>query len=260
MAWRAEHNRVSESLANAKREYEKRKRSELRKEQERERMERLRLEEQAEQKRLKAKAEEERKEKEHRKRESKRMDEDAAVAVRTKALGKDRFLRTYWWGIGGVKGAVYVEDLKGNWGVLTARREVDALVDALHVWGVREKALKQNLHRRIHTIHAEFRKRAREEDEELPGAEASGGANEPLRRLGRRARGRIRAARRDATVRRDALRRGGDGGGAPLRRHRGAHGRVAVARDPRDAAPVPDPPRVCPGRCSRSRRRCTTCR
>jgi len=174
MAWRAEHNRVSESLANAKREYEKRKRSELRKEQERERMERLRLEEQVEQKRLKAKAEEERKEKEHRKRESKRMDEDAAVAVRTKALGKDRFLRTYWWGIGGVKGAVYVEDLKGNWGVLTARREVDALVDALHVWGVREKALKQNLHRRIHTIHAEFRKRAREEDEELPGAEASG--------------------------------------------------------------------------------------
>ena len=165
MAWRAEHNRVAAQLELEKREYEKRKRSEARKEQERERMERMRLEEEAEAKRLKAKQEEDRKEKEHRKREAKRMEEDAAVAVRTKSLGKDRHLRTYWWGIGSIRGAVYVEDAEGEVGVYTTRAEMDELMDALHHWGVREKALKQALHRRIHTIHAEFRKRAREEED-----------------------------------------------------------------------------------------------
>ena len=165
MAWRAEHNRVAAQLELEKREYEKRKRSEARKEQERERMERARLEEEAEAKRLKAKQEEDRKEKEHRKREAKRMEEDAAVAVRTKSLGKDRHLRTYWWGVGSIKGAVYVEDAEGKWGVYTTRAEVDELMHALHHWGVREKALKQALHRRIHTIYAELRKRARDEED-----------------------------------------------------------------------------------------------
>ena len=31
----------------------------------------------------------------------------------------------------------------------TTRAEMDELMDALHHWGVREKALKQALHRRI---------------------------------------------------------------------------------------------------------------
>jgi hypothetical protein len=173
MAWRAELNKVSNQLAIDKREYEKRKRAELRKQQEKERMERLRREEAEEAKRLKAKAEEERKEKEARKKEAKRMDEDAAVSVRTKSLGKDRRHRTYWWGVGGMKGVLYVEEVDGAWGVLSTRKEVDQLMDALHAWGNNERALKQALQRRVHTIHAEFRKRARAgeengDDEESP--------------------------------------------------------------------------------------------
>ena len=171
MAWRAELNKVSNQLAIDKREYDKRKRAELRKQQEKERMERLRREEAEEAKRLKAKAEEERKEKEARKKEAKRMDEDAAVSVRTKSLGKDRRHRTYWWGVGGMKHVVYVEDIDGTWGVLAERKQVDQLMDALHAWGNNERALKQALQRRVHTIHAEFRKRARAEDENGDGGE-----------------------------------------------------------------------------------------
>ena len=165
MAWRAEHNKVSAQLEIEKREYEKRKRAELRKQQEKERAEKLRREEAEEAKRLKIKADEERKEKEARKKEAKRIDEDHAVSVRTKPLGKDRADRTYWWGVGGMKGVVYVEDVGGNWGVLSTRKEMDELMDALHSWGNHERALKQALHRRIHTVHAEFRKRARTADD-----------------------------------------------------------------------------------------------
>ena len=102
------------------------------------------------------------------------MDEDAAVSVRTKSLGKDRRHRTYWWGIGGVKHVVYVEDVDGTWGVLAKRKEVDQLMDALHAWGNNERALKQALQRRVHTIHAEFRKRARAEEENGDGEEPCG--------------------------------------------------------------------------------------
>ena len=172
MAWRAELNKVSNQLAIDKREYEKRKRAELRKQQEKDRVERLRREEAEEAKRLKAKAEEERKEKEARKKEAKRMDEDAAVSVRTRSLGKDRLHRTYWWGVGGMKGVVYVEETDGAWGVLATRKEIDRLMDALHAWGVNERALKQALQRRVHTIHAEFRKRARAEEENGDGEES----------------------------------------------------------------------------------------
>ena len=177
MAWRAELNKVSNQLAIDKREYEKRKRAELRKQQEKDRVERLRREEAEEAKRLKAKAEEERKEKEARKKEAKRMDEDAAVSVRTRSLGKDRHHRTYWWGVGGMKGVVYVEETDGAWGVLATRKEVDRLMDALHAWGNNERALKQALQRRVHTIHAEFRKRARAEEE-------NGDGEEPTRHAG----------------------------------------------------------------------------
>ena len=92
--------------------------------------------------------------------------EDNAVSVRTKSLGKDRNGRTYWWGVGGEKGVVYVEDVDGKWGVFSERTDLDSLMEALHVWGANEKVLKQNLQRRVHTIHAEFRKRERREEEE----------------------------------------------------------------------------------------------
>ena len=50
-------------------------------------------------------------------------------------------------------------------------------MDALHAWGNNERALKQALQRRVHTIHAEFRKRARAgeengDDEESPSGVA----------------------------------------------------------------------------------------
>jgi len=171
MAWRAEHNRVAEKLANDRREYEKRKRSELRKEQEKERMERQRIEDEEAAKIAEEEAKEKAKERELRKKETTRMAEDAAVAVRVHKLGVDRDHRSYWWGIGGSKAAVYVEDIQGHWFVLDTRDEIDDLVEALHSWGTKEKKLKAELARRSHTIAAEFRKQARErEDAEADSA------------------------------------------------------------------------------------------
>jgi hypothetical protein len=169
MAWRAESARMSQQLAVDKREYEKRKKAEARREIEREKFEKMRVLEEAnretkreEAKRDEAKRAEEAKEKLLRKKETGRMAEDARVAVRVKPLGQDRHHRTYWWGVGGVKAAVYVEDAGGMWGVLSTYKEVDALVDALHHWGDRERALKHALARRVHTLAAEFRKEAKE--------------------------------------------------------------------------------------------------
>ena len=171
MAWRAEHNRVSQQLEAARREYEKKKRSEARKVLEREKMERMRLEEEEEQKRQELERIEKAKEMEARKKEEKRMQEDSDVAVRVKSLGQDRDRNTYWWGIGGVKAALYVEDIDGKWFVYTTRQEVKELMDALHHWGIRERKLKQELKRRVVTINAEFRRAARElEDAEADAA------------------------------------------------------------------------------------------
>ena len=171
MAWRAEHNRVSQQLEAACREYEKKKRSEARKVLEREKMERMRREEEEEQKRQELERIEKAKEMEARKKEEKRMQEDSDVAVRVKSLGQDRDRNTYWWGIGGVKAALYVEDIDGKWFVYTTRQEVKELMDALHHWGIRERKLKQELKRRVVTINAEFRRAARElEDAEADAA------------------------------------------------------------------------------------------
>ena len=181
MAWRAEHNRVSQQLENARREYEKKKRSEARKILEREKMERMRKEEEEEQKRLEAERLEKAKEMEARKKEEKRMKEDADVAVRVRPLGQDRDRNTYWWGIGGVKAALYVEDINGKWFVYTTRQEVKDLMDALHHWGVRERKLKQELKRRIHTINAEFRREAREREDAAADAARRAASGYPKR-------------------------------------------------------------------------------
>jgi hypothetical protein len=136
--------RVTAQLAADKREWDKRKRAEARKEQEKEKFEKMRVEEEAreaerkvERKVLEAKKEEETRDKEARKKEAVRMQEDARVAVRVKPLGQDRHHRTYWWGVGAIKAAVYVEDTQGMWGILSTRKEVDALFDALHLWGTK---------------------------------------------------------------------------------------------------------------------------
>ena len=259
MAWRAEHNRVSESLANAKREYEKQALGASQGTGARAHG--------APAPRGAGGAEATQgqggggaKGEGAPQRESKRMDEDAAVAVRTKALGKDRFLRTYWWGIGGVKGAVYVEDLKGNWGVLTARREVDALVDALHVWGVREKALRakpppSDPHDPRRVSQARARRTRSSRARRLRASERA------ARRLGRR-------APADESAPLDATRRFAETLCAAAETA-AAHRFPTAPRGPRTGRCGAGSARRCasarpaaslPGRCSRSRRRCTTCR
>ena len=144
-------------------------------------MERMRKEEEEEQKRLEAERLEKAKEMEARKKEEKRMKEDADVAVRVRPLGQDRDRNTYWWGIGGVKAALYVEDINGKWFVYTTRQEVKDLMDALHHWGVRERKLKQELKRRIHTINAEFRREAREREDAAADAARRAASGYPKR-------------------------------------------------------------------------------
>ena len=179
MAWRQTHNKASERLAVAKREWDKRAKAEQRRVTDKERADKFKLEEAEEQRKQKAREEAELEEKEQRKKETKKAEEDNAVSVRTKSLGKDRHARTYWWGVGGMKACVFVEDVDGGWGVFNTKNEVDTLMNALHSWGKNERVLKQSLQRRTHAMHAEFRKQARSEAE--PGDEPDLQKEAPLR-------------------------------------------------------------------------------
>ena len=74
--------------------------------------------------------------------------EMSALAIRAKPLGEDRQHRRYWWGLGGQRGCLFVEDsdprLMGAWNSMS---EVDALIAALDRRGVRELGLLTELNK-----------------------------------------------------------------------------------------------------------------
>ena len=202
MAWRAELNKVSNQLAIDKREYEKRKRAELRKQQG------VAWSASAGKRRRRRSGSRRKprrsvKEKEARKKEAKRMDEDAAVSVRTRSLGKDRLHRTLLL-VGGRRDedVVYVEETDGA----RASRKRDRSAQWTRCTpGARGAGGKQALQRRRPSSTAEFRKRARAEEENGDGEESkksstsvsgSSAADESVPGGGARAAGAICALRR----------------------------------------------------------------
>lgn len=66
-------------------------------------------------------------------------------SIRRLPLGLDRNYRQYWWGIGGQRSLVYVEDNLGRWGVLQTPQELDKLMSSLEKRGIRELALFEAL-------------------------------------------------------------------------------------------------------------------
>ena len=70
----------------------------------------------------------------------------SALAVRAEPLGEDRHRRRYWWGLGGQRGCLFVEDAEGGLvGAWTSPSEVAALMAALDKRGVREARLLAEL-------------------------------------------------------------------------------------------------------------------
>ncbi|MCJ1461826.1 hypothetical protein MMC07_000425 [Pseudocyphellaria aurata] len=72
----------------------------------------------------------------------------SSLAVRAKPLGQDRHYRRYWWGLGGQRGCLFVEDadakLLGAWHTTA---EIDGLIKALDGKGVREHGLLAELNK-----------------------------------------------------------------------------------------------------------------
>ena len=60
-------------------------------------------------------------------------------------LGLDRYYRRYWWGLGGVRGVVYVEAEDGCWARLSSLEELGGLVESLDERGVREAELLDSI-------------------------------------------------------------------------------------------------------------------
>jgi len=82
--------------------------------------------------------------------------EDDMVRVRVRALGRDRSMSTYWFGVGGRTDAVYVQSFDGKWGKYDNLDQIDALNVALNVKGEREAALKHSLAKRADMIEDAF--------------------------------------------------------------------------------------------------------
>jgi len=95
--------------------------------------------------------------------------EDDMVRVRVRALGRDRSMATYWFGVGGRTDAVYVQSFDGKWGKYDSQDQIDALNVALNVKGEREAALKHSLAKRADMIEDAFeriRKIRKQEEKE----------------------------------------------------------------------------------------------
>ncbi len=60
-------------------------------------------------------------------------------------LGMDRYHRRYWWGLGGVKSVILVEDTHEFVALVTSEAELNELLESLDVRGKREKELHRNV-------------------------------------------------------------------------------------------------------------------
>jgi hypothetical protein len=67
--------------------------------------------------------------------------------VRREPLGSDRNNYRYWWGVGGLKSEILVEDINGKIGVISTVKEFEKLVSCLDVRGIREHELHETLSR-----------------------------------------------------------------------------------------------------------------
>ena len=94
--------------------------------------------------------------------------QDGKVAVRISPIGRDRDSGRYYWNVGGLRGALYVEDTDGKWSVFRSEESLDKLIAALDVRGVREKALKEVLVSRYDTICEGIAQAAKGASEEEP--------------------------------------------------------------------------------------------
>ncbi len=67
-------------------------------------------------------------------------------SVRRNPLGMDRHHRCYWWGLGGERNLIYVQD-NDRVAPLTRPAQLDALYEVLDRRGIREAGLAQGIER-----------------------------------------------------------------------------------------------------------------
>ena len=72
--------------------------------------------------------------------------------LRQEPVGKDRYLRKYWWGLGGCRYRLMVEDSNGRCGLISTSEDFLKLMDSLDERGIRERALKESLAKKADSI------------------------------------------------------------------------------------------------------------
>jgi hypothetical protein len=82
--------------------------------------------------------------------------EDDMVRVRVRALGRDRNMSTYWFGVGGRTDAVYVQSFGGSWGCYNTQEQIDSLIVSLNSKGERELGLLTHLKKKSDIIEEAF--------------------------------------------------------------------------------------------------------
>ena len=60
-------------------------------------------------------------------------------------IGLDRYYRRYWWGLGGVRSVILVEDTDEFVALVTSEAALNQLLESLDVRGIREKELHRNI-------------------------------------------------------------------------------------------------------------------
>eukprot|EP00890_Picochlorum_soloecismus_P000648 jgi/Picsp_1/1584/NSC_05062-R1_nucleosome positioning protein len=84
------------------------------------------------------------------------------LKLRQEPIGVDRFYRKYFWGLAGLRGALFIIDEDDNLSEVNTENELHTLFNALDPRGIREKALKESIEKNYESICNAMRRRIKE--------------------------------------------------------------------------------------------------
>jgi len=84
------------------------------------------------------------------------------LKLRQEPIGTDRYNRKYFWGLGGIRGALFIVDKDDNLSEIKTENELDILFNALDPRGFREKALRESIEKNFESISYAMRRRIKE--------------------------------------------------------------------------------------------------
>ena len=84
------------------------------------------------------------------------------LRLRQEPIGVDRYYRKYFWGLAGLRGALFIVDKNEKLSEINTETDLDILLSTLDSRGIREKALKESIEKNYDSICYAMRRRMKE--------------------------------------------------------------------------------------------------